>query len=60
MIRKHTAEVFGTFCLVFTGTGAIIVNYLFGNAVTHVGIAITFGLIVLAMIYAVGDVSGRI
>ena len=58
MFRKYAAEVFGTFCLVFAGTGAIIVNDLFGNAVTHVGIAITFGLIVLAMIYAVGDVSG--
>ncbi len=58
MFRKYAAEVFGTFCLVFAGTGAIIVNDLFGNAVTHVGIAITFGLIVLGMIYAVGDVSG--
>jgi aquaporin Z len=58
MFRKYAAEVFGTFCLVFAGTGAIIVNDLFGNAVTHVGIAITFGLIVLAMIYALGDVSG--
>lgn len=58
MFRKYAAEVFGTFCLVFAGTGAIIVNDLFGNAVTHAGIAITFGLIVLAMIYAVGDVSG--
>ncbi len=55
---KLFAEGFGTFCLVFTGTGAIIVNDLSGGSISHVGIALTFGLIVLAMIYAVGDVSG--
>jgi aquaporin Z len=48
----------GTFCLVFAGTGAIIINTASGGAVTHAGIAMTFGLIVLAMIYAVGDISG--
>ena len=58
MIRKCVAELFGTFSLVFAGTGAIVINDLYGNAVTHVGIAMTFGLVVLAMIYAVGDVSG--
>jgi MIP family channel proteins len=58
VIRKCVAELFGTFTLVFAGTGAIIINELYGNAVTHVGIAMTFGLVVLAMIYAVGDVSG--
>lgn len=58
MLRKCVAEGFGTFCLVFAGTGAIVINDLYGHAITHVGIAITFGLIVLAMIYAVGDISG--
>jgi aquaporin Z len=58
MSRKLAAELFGTFTLVFAGTGAIVVNDVHGGAVTHVGIAITFGLVVLAMIYAVGDVSG--
>ena len=52
------AECFGTFCLVFAGTGAIVVNELTGGAVTHVGVALTFGLIVLAMIDSLGDVSG--
>jgi len=52
------AEAFGTFALVFAGTGAIVVNDASGGTITHVGIAITFGLIVLAMIYALGDVSG--
>ena len=56
--RKLAAEFFGTFCLVFAGTGAIVINQVAGGAITHVGIALTFGLIVLAMIYALGDVSG--
>lgn len=57
MLRRTIAEWFGTFTLVFAGTGAIIVNDTFGS-VTHVGIAATFGLVVLALIYALGDVSG--
>src|SRR3974390_3370722 len=57
-MRKLTAEMFGTFALVFVGTGAIVINDVSGGIVTHVGVALTFGLIVLAMIYAVGDVSG--
>lgn len=56
--RKLVAEAFGTFALVFTGTGAIIINDISGGVITHPGIAITFGLIVLAMICAIGDVSG--
>lgn len=57
-MRKLGAEFLGTFALVFTGTGAIITNDVSGGAVTHVGIALTFGLIVLAMIHTVGDISG--
>jgi aquaporin Z len=57
-VRKLAAELLGTFALVFAGTGAIVINDVSGGTVTHVGIALTFGLIVLAMIYAVGDVSG--
>lgn len=56
--KKLFAECFGTFCLVFAGTGAIIVNDVSGGSITHVGIALTFGLIVLAMIYTLGDISG--
>jgi aquaporin NIP len=57
-MNKYLSELVGTFALVFAGTGAIIVNQSSGGIVTHVGIALTFGLVVLAMIYAVGDVSG--
>lgn len=52
------AEAIGTFALVFAGTGAIVINDESGGKVTHVGIGLTFGLVVMAMIYAVGDVSG--
>ena len=57
-MKKNFAEVLGTFALVFAGTGAIVIDQTTGGAVTHVGVAMTFGLVVLAMIYAVGDVSG--
>jgi aquaporin NIP len=56
--RKAAAEFVGTFWLMFAGTGAIVVNDLTGGGVTHVGIALAFGMAILVMIYAVGDVSG--
>lgn len=58
MKRKYWAEAIGTFALVLAGTGAITINDVSGGVVTHVGVALTFGLVVMAMIYAVGDVSG--
>src|SRR6187397_770678 len=57
-MNKYVAELIGTFALVFCGTGAIVINQQSGGVVTHVGIAITFGFIVMAMIYALGDISG--
>ena len=57
-MRKYIAELVGTFALVFCGTGAIIIDQATNGGVSHVGIAITFGLIIMAMIYALGDVSG--
>ena len=56
--RKFLAEFLGTFALIFAGTGAIVINAESGGAITHLGVALTFGLIVLAMIYTIGDVSG--
>jgi aquaporin NIP len=58
MTRQCAAEFFGTFALVFAGTGAIVINLASNGVITHAGVALTFGLIVLAMIYTVGDVSG--
>ena len=57
-MKKYCAEILGTFALVFAGTGAIVIDQTTGGAVTHLGIAMTFGLIVLVMIYTVGDISG--
>ncbi|HVS26746.1 MAG TPA: MIP family channel protein [Burkholderiales bacterium] len=57
-LKQLGAEAIGTFCLVFAGTGAIIINDISGGVISHVGIALTFGLVVLAMIYAIGDISG--
>lgn len=58
MRPKLWSEFFGTFALVFCGTGAIIINDTAGGAVTHPGIALTFGLVVMALIYTFGDISG--
>jgi aquaporin Z len=57
-MKKYVAEALGTFALVFAGTGAIVINQASQGAITHVGIALTFGLVVLAMIYTLGEVSG--
>lgn len=57
-LRRFVSEMVGTFGLVFAGTGAIIVNEISEGQVTHVGIGLTFGLVVAAMIYATGHISG--
>ncbi|MBI3609936.1 MAG: aquaporin [Nitrospirae bacterium] len=57
-MKTYLAELFGTFALVFAGTGAIVINDVTGGSVTHVGVSLTFGLIVTAMIYTLGNVSG--
>lgn len=57
-MKRYIAEVIGTFAMVFCGTGAMTINEITGGAVTHPGIAMTWGLIVMAMIYAFGDISG--
>jgi aquaporin Z len=58
MIRKSASEIIGTYALVFCGTGAIVMDKASGGAVTHIGVAITFGLVVMAMIYGLGEISG--
>lgn len=58
MIKKYLAELLGTFGLVFCGTGAIVIDEQTHGAIGHIGVAMTFGLIVLAMIYTFGNTSG--
>ena len=55
--RPLVAEAIGTFALVFAGAGAVMVDAK-THALGHVGVAITFGLVIMVMIYAVGHVSG--
>lgn len=57
-MKKLLAESLGTFFLVFAGTGAIVIDQASGGTIGHAGIALTFGLVVLAMIHTFGDVSG--
>ncbi|WP_340199049.1 MIP/aquaporin family protein [Ascidiimonas sp. W6] len=56
--KKLFAEFIGTFAMVFCGTGAMTINEITNGSITHPGIAITWGLIVMAMIYAFGEISG--
>lgn len=56
-LRPLAAEAIGTFALVFAGGGAIMVDAR-TQALGHLGVAITFGLVIMVMIYAVGHVSG--
>jgi aquaporin NIP len=57
-MKKYIAELIGTYALVLFGTGAVVVNELTKGDVTHLGICITFGLIVTIMIYTFGSISG--
>ena len=57
LVRSLVAEAIGTFALVFAGCGAIMVDQKTG-ALGHVGVAISFGLVIMVMIYAVGHISG--
>jgi aquaporin NIP len=57
-LKRYLGEVIGTFILVFCGCGAIVVHQETDGAVTHVGICIVWGLVVMALIYTLGEVSG--
>lgn len=57
-LRKLLAEFLGTFGIVFFGTGSVIVNEVSSGTVSHIGVAITFGVIVTLMIYSFSEISG--
>jgi aquaporin Z len=52
---KYAAELFGTFVLVFAGVGTAVIA---GGKVGNVGVALAFGLSLMAMAYSVGPISG--
>jgi MIP family channel proteins len=56
--RRFLAEFTATFALVFAGCGAIVIDTVSHGQLTHVGVAISFGLVLAAMIYATGHISG--
>ncbi|HEX5574331.1 MAG TPA: aquaporin [Gemmatimonadales bacterium] len=58
MLRRSAAEALGTFFLVLIGPGAVAVNAYTNGVITHVGVALAFGFVVRAMIYALGHLSG--
>ena len=58
LLSEVLAEGIGTFTLVFTGSGAIMVNEITGGEITHLGICFIFGAIVTAIIYTIGHISG--
>lgn len=58
MGRKLLSEFIGTYVLIFAGTGAVVVDQLADHRITHVGVALTFGLVVMAVIYTFGHISG--
>ena len=58
LVQRASAEAVGTFALVFVGCGAIMVDRISGGALSHLGVSLAFGLVIMAMIHATGHVSG--
>ncbi|KAF5798740.1 putative major intrinsic protein [Helianthus annuus] len=58
LAQKFLAELLGTYCIIFAGCGSVVVNKLYDGTVTFPGICVTWGLIVMTMIYTLGHVSG--
>ncbi len=58
LARRAAAEGIAAFALVFAGCGAVVSNAVYDGALGQVGVALTFGLVVMAMVYATGHLSG--
>jgi MIP family channel proteins len=58
LLRRSSAEALATFALVFAGCGAVVANARYHDALGPVGVSLTFGLIIMAMVYATGHLSG--
>jgi aquaporin NIP len=58
LLRRSLAEGLAAFALVFAGCGAVVTNARYHDQLGVVGIALTFGLIIMAMVYATGHLSG--
>jgi MIP family channel proteins len=58
LLRRSAAEALAAFALVFAGCGAAVTNAAYGGALGTVGIALVFGLVIMAMVYATGHLSG--
>jgi aquaporin NIP len=58
LVRRALAEGLAAFSLVFAGAGAVVVDAVYDGVLGHVGIALVFGLVIMAMVYATGHLSG--
>jgi MIP family channel proteins len=58
LARRAGAEAIAAFALVFAGCGAAIANSVYAGSLGQVGVALTFGLVIMAMVYATGHLSG--
>jgi len=58
LARRALAEGLAAFALVFAGCGAIVANAVYEDALGTIGVALVFGLVIMAMVYATGHLSG--
>jgi len=57
-VRKVIAEIIGTFFLIFSGCGAVVIDQKSNSSITHLGVSLVWGMAVMIIIYAIGHISG--